>query len=139
MDNPQGIHHKCYAKQHLVFSLYQFSAKQIAHSFDTSAMRMEHSGIYKQDIHNDLRYFTPNIFLNFIPDKKRIHPSKADAPTLQSKNLPNTSALYCGRKIFLSILCLIKGLDVKRQPFLPGILMLWFIDGQNHFMEKDSQ
>ena len=88
-------------KQHLVFSLYQFSAKQIAHSFDTSAMRMEHSGIYKQDIHNDLRYFTPNIFLNFIPDKKRIHPSKADAPTLQSKNLPNTSALYCGRKNLL--------------------------------------
>lgn len=98
----------------MVSPSYEFTAQKVTYSFNPSPLGMEHDRMYKQDIHNALRYFAPNIFLNFIPDKKRIHPSKADAPTLQSKNLPNTSALYCGRKIVLSILCLIKGLDVKK-------------------------
>lgn len=123
----------------MVSPSYEFTAQKVTHSFNPSPLGMEHDRMYKQDIHNAPRYFAPNIFLNFIPDKKRIHPSKADAPTLQNRNLPNTSALYCGRKNRLIHSLSDKGLDVKRQPFLPGILMLWFIDGQNHFMEKDSQ
>ena len=80
---------------------YEVDENDLSGSHAADLLGVEHDRMYKQNIHNALRYFAPNIFLNFIPDKKYIHPSKADAPTLQSKNLPNTSALYCGRKNLL--------------------------------------
>ena len=116
MHNPCGFHPNTTLNKEHGASSYEFTANKRSLSFfNPSLLGMEHDRMYKQNIHNALRYFLLQTFsLNFIPDKKTHPPIKSRCPTLQSKNLPNTSALYCGRKIVLSILCLIKGLDVKK-------------------------